>query len=80
IGGNYGLMFTAYGAGGLVGPWLAPKLVAVMQDIPYQTIGANGQTIVKLFDAGSYSTSFFLAAIMCFIAVFLVSRLKTKSR
>lgn len=27
IGGNYGLMFTAYGAGGLIGPWLAPILV-----------------------------------------------------
>jgi len=27
MGANYGLMFSAYGAGGLLGPWLAPKLI-----------------------------------------------------
>lgn len=80
IGANYGLMFSAYGAGGLLGPWLAPKLMSAAQNVPYQTAAANGQIIVKLFETGSYSTSFFLAAILCFVAVFLVLRLKTKSR
>jgi Major Facilitator Superfamily. len=79
IGANYGLMFSAYGAGGLLGPWLAPKLMSAAQNVPHQTAAANGQIIVKLFETGSYSTSFFLAAILCFVAVFLVLRLKTKS-
>jgi OFA family oxalate/formate antiporter-like MFS transporter len=76
IGANYGLMFSAYGAGGLLGPWLAPRLIASSQDIPYETINASGQTIVKLFEAGSYSNSFFLAGILCLVAAFLLSRLK----
>ena len=33
VGANYGWMFTAYGAGGLFGPWLAPKLMKVVEKI-----------------------------------------------
>ena len=29
VGANYGFMFMAYGAGGLFGPWLAPKLMVI---------------------------------------------------
>ncbi|MFA6376376.1 MAG: OFA family MFS transporter [Candidatus Paceibacterota bacterium] len=79
IGANYGLMFSAYGAGGLLGPWLAPKLMALGQIIPYETAGTAGKTIVKLFEIGDYSTSFIFAGLMCIAAALLVSRLKTKS-
>jgi OFA family oxalate/formate antiporter-like MFS transporter len=75
IGANYGLMFTAYGAGGLLGPWLAPKLMAAAQDVPYQTVDSTGKIIVKLYGTGNYSASFFFAALMCFAAVYFVSRL-----
>lgn len=38
VGANYGLMFTAYGVGGLFGPWLAPKLMTVVGKIPYEAL------------------------------------------
>ncbi|MFZ3074461.1 MAG: OFA family MFS transporter [Minisyncoccales bacterium] len=76
IGANYGLMFTAYGAGGLLGPWLAPKLLSAVRDIPYETADTAGKTIVKLVEAGSYANSFILAGILCLIAGFLVLKLR----
>jgi OFA family oxalate/formate antiporter-like MFS transporter len=79
IGANYGLMFSAYGAGGLLGPWLAPKLMAAGQSIPYETVTGAGKNIVKLFEIGNYSISFIFAGLMCIVAALLVSRIKTKS-
>jgi len=76
IGANYGLMFTAYGAGGLVGPWLAPKLLLAVRDVSYETVDTAGKTIVKLMEAGSYANSFILAGILCLTAAFLVLKLK----
>jgi len=76
IGANYGLMFSAYGAGGLLGPWLAPKLLSSVKDVPYETIDTAGKSMVKLFEAGNYSTSFFIAGALCLLAAFLITFLR----
>ncbi len=66
-GVNYGLMFSAYGAGGLVGPYLAAKLMSVSEKVPY-LITEKGTQITKEFALGSYSTAFILCGIACIIA------------
>jgi OFA family oxalate/formate antiporter-like MFS transporter len=66
-GVNYGFMFTAYGAGGLVGPYLAAKLMSISEKVPY-LITEKGTQITKEFALGSYSTAFILCGIACIIA------------
>jgi len=75
VGANYGLMFSAYGAGGLLGPWLAPRLLVFVHDVPYESVDAAGKVIVKLIEVGSYANSFTMAGLFCFIAAVLISRL-----
>lgn len=79
VGANYGLMFTAYGAGGLLGPWLAPKLMTVTQKIPYEAVDKTGAVLTKTFEAGSYLNSFLIAGALCFFAAFLLSQLKSSA-
>lgn len=67
VGINYGLMFTAYGAGGLAGPYLAAKLMTVAEKVPY-LITEKGQQITKEFALGSYSTAFLVCGIACLVA------------
>lgn len=76
VGANYGFMFTAYGAGGLLGPWLAPKLMNVVQKIPFETIDKAGTALTKSYDAGSYVTSFMISGVMCLISAALVLVIK----
>jgi MFS transporter, OFA family, oxalate/formate antiporter len=75
LGANYGWMFTAYGIGGLFGPWLAPKLMEVVKKVPYERIEGN-QIIQYMFDAGNYINSFVISGIMCLIAALLLFILK----
>ncbi|MCU0653311.1 MAG: OFA family MFS transporter [Candidatus Pacebacteria bacterium] len=70
IGSNYGLMFSAYGVAGLVGPWLGPKLVSGIKSIPYETTSGA----VKTIETGSYADSFLLAGLLCFAAAIIVAR------
>ena len=72
VGVNYGFMFAAYGFGGLFGPWLAPKLMKVVQQIPYEAVDKAGAVAVKSFNAGSYQTSFIISGIMCLAAIALM--------
>jgi len=76
VGGNYGLMFSAYGAGGLLGPWLAPQLISGIKAVPYEGIDKSGAVLMKTIEVGSYGNSFLLAAAMCVAAVLLITRLK----
>lgn len=76
VGANYGWMFTAYGAGGLFGPWLAPKLMAVVKTIPYEAVDKTGAVAVKTFEAGNYINAFIISAIMCVISIILVRIVK----
>ncbi|OPY07356.1 MAG: putative MFS-type transporter YhjX [Syntrophaceae bacterium PtaB.Bin095] len=75
VGANYGLMFAAYGAGGLIGPWLAPKLMNIVGKIPYEVMD-KGAVLVKQFSAGDYSTSFIISGVMCLASIGIVWMLK----
>jgi OFA family oxalate/formate antiporter-like MFS transporter len=68
VGANYGWMFMAYGAGGLFGPWLAPKLMKITQQIPVE--GAKG------FDAGNYMTAFVISGVLCILSAVLITVVK----
>jgi OFA family oxalate/formate antiporter-like MFS transporter len=79
VGANYGWMFTAYGAGGLFGPWLAPKLMDIVQKISYEAIDKAGAVVLRSFDAGNYMTSFIIAGVMCLVSAVLVLIIKAPS-
>jgi len=68
VGANYGWMFTAYGAGGLFGPWLAPKLMQVVQKVAYESADKAGNVISGSYDAGNYLPAFVISGIMCLVA------------
>jgi OFA family oxalate/formate antiporter-like MFS transporter len=68
VGANYGWVFTAYGAGGLFGPWLAPKLMSVLQKVPYEALD-KGVVVTKQFAAGNFLTAFIIAGVMCLVSV-----------
>lgn len=71
MGANYGWMFLAYGAGGLFGPWLAPKLQAIVAKVPYEAMD-KGNLVVKQFAAGNFLQAFIVAGVMCLVSVALV--------
>jgi OFA family oxalate/formate antiporter-like MFS transporter len=67
VGVNYGFMFTAYGAGGLFGPWLQARLVekgALLNILKDGTVGGT-------FDIINYKTAFVVSGIMCVAAIVL---------
>jgi OFA family oxalate/formate antiporter-like MFS transporter len=76
IGVNYGWMFTAYGAGGIVGPYLAAALMRPVAQVPYEAKNAAGELIQKLFQVGDYRPAFIVAGVACFVAVLLVTQLR----
>lgn len=80
VGANYGILFTAYGAGGLFGPWLAPKLMAGIQKIPYEVADKTGNILTKYVEAGTYLNSFVIAGVLCLTAAFLVLMLKASTQ
>ncbi|MBM3316864.1 MAG: OFA family MFS transporter [Candidatus Eisenbacteria bacterium] len=70
-GVNYGWMFSAYGAGGLFGPFLAAWLMRVASKVPYEVVEA-GQTLQKTFAVGNYRLAFVVAGVMCLAAALAV--------
>lgn len=72
IGVNYGWMFSAYGAGGLFGPFLAALLMKKIADVPYLVTDNAGNIVQKTFAAGEYATAFFVAGIICLIAAIMI--------
>lgn len=76
VGANYGWMFSAYGAGGLFGPWLAPKLMSVVQKVPYEALDKGGAIIQKTYDAGNYMTAFVISGALCIISAVLIAIVK----
>ncbi|MGD0173921.1 MAG: OFA family MFS transporter [Anaerolineales bacterium] len=75
IGVNYGWMFTAYGAGGIVGPYLAAALMRQVSKVPYESKDAAGALVQKLFAVGDYRPAFIVAGVACFVAALLVTQL-----
>jgi OFA family oxalate/formate antiporter-like MFS transporter len=73
VGANYGVMFSAFGAGGLLGPWLAPRLMQVVEKVPY--LPSDGAA-VTLYEAGSYAPAFIISGAMCLLSAVLISRVR----
>lgn len=71
IGVNYGWMFTAYGAGGIAGPFLAAWLMKAGQAVEYQVMEAGALT-TKLFHVGDYRQAFMLSGAACLISAVLM--------
>jgi MFS transporter, OFA family, oxalate/formate antiporter len=76
IGVNYGWMFTAYGAGGIVGPYLAAKLMKASDKIPYQVKDMAETVVEKTFSVGNYRSAFIVAGAACLIAAMFMLLLK----
>jgi OFA family oxalate/formate antiporter-like MFS transporter len=72
IGVNYGWMFSAYGAGGFFGPFLAAFLMKKIADVPYLATDNAGTIVQKTFAIGEYGTAFFVAGIICLIAAIVI--------
>ncbi|MBM3315005.1 OFA family MFS transporter [candidate division WOR-3 bacterium] len=73
-GVNYGWMFSAYGVGGIVGPYLIGALVrTINRDVGYYVTGSPtpGAGPDRLFDVAGYQTAFLVAGIMCLAAAAL---------
>jgi OFA family oxalate/formate antiporter-like MFS transporter len=73
LGVNYGCMFSAYGAGGIVGPYLAAKLMQVVSKIPYQVTEPGKGVVEKSFTVGNYRPAFVVAGIACLVAGVLIA-------
>lgn len=71
MGVNYGCMFMAYGIAGLFGPWIAPKLMQVVREVPFESVTA-GVVAVKSYAAGNYIASFVIAGVMCLVSIALI--------
>jgi OFA family oxalate/formate antiporter-like MFS transporter len=72
LGVNYGWMFSAYGAGGLAGPFLAAWLMKVEAQVPY-LVGEAGAMVEKTFAVGNYRPAFLVAGTACLIAAALTA-------
>lgn len=68
LGVNYGWMFTAYGAGGLLGPYLAARFMTVKAEVAYLGGGPAGEAVTKVFKVGEYRLAFVVAGVMCLVA------------
>ena len=68
LGVNYGWMFSAYGAGGLFGPFLAAWLMKVVTKMPYQVTEPGGKVAERLFGVGNYRPAFLVAGFACLVA------------
>ena len=71
LGANYGWMFTAYGAGGLAGPYLAALLMKIVEKKPY-LFTEEGKTIERIFEVGNYRPAFLVAGILCIAAAVII--------
>jgi len=70
LGVNYGWMFSAYGAGGLFGPFLAAWLMRVTAKVPYVITEPSGPT-ERMLAIGNYRLAFLVAGGMCLLAAIL---------
>ena len=65
-------MFTAYGAGGIAGPYLAASLMRVVDKVTYKPKARPGRSW-KIFTVGDYRLAFIAAGIACLVAALLVT-------
>ncbi len=80
IGVNYGLLFTAYGSGGLLGPFIAATLLQTAESVEYQVLDANGALATRVFQLGDYDAAFLTSGLLCLAAAALTLGLRTPQR
>ncbi|WP_295540437.1 OFA family MFS transporter [uncultured Thiohalocapsa sp.] len=80
IGVNYGLLFTAYGSGGLLGPFLAAVLFETAGTVQYQALDASGGLATRLFQLGEYDAAFLAAGLLCIAAAAVTLALQAPQR
>ncbi len=76
IGVNYGCMFTAYGAGGLFGPFLAAWLMRIAKTVEYEATNTQGELVTRAFEVGDYRIAFLLSGAACLAAAVLMLAVK----
>ncbi|WP_462321236.1 L-lactate MFS transporter [Halochromatium sp.] len=76
IGVNYGLLFTAYGSGGLLGPFLAAVLLEITEGVKYQVLDPTGELTTRVFQLGDYDVAFLAAGLLCLAAAVLTLALR----
>jgi OFA family oxalate/formate antiporter-like MFS transporter len=69
-------MFSAYGAGGIVGPYLAAGLMKVVAKVPYQVTEPGKGIIEKTLTVGNYKTAFIVSGIACLCAAAIALAIK----
>jgi len=67
-GANYGWMFSAYGAGGLLGPYLAARLMKTSAIVKVREFHSGQGELVKTLVVGDYSQAFIIAGVLCLLA------------
>jgi OFA family oxalate/formate antiporter-like MFS transporter len=80
IGVNYGLLFTAYGSGGLLGPFLAAALLKRAGSVEYQALDATGTLATRIFQVGEYDAAFLAAGLLCLAGAMLTLALRAPQR
>ncbi|SIQ45333.1 MFS transporter, OFA family, oxalate/formate antiporter [Alkalispirochaeta americana] len=68
IGANYGWMYSAYGVGGLAGPFLAARLMRVEAEAVYLARTSAGAVAEHAVLLGSYRPAFLVAGAGCLVA------------
>lgn len=76
IGANYGFMFTAFGAGGIFGPFLAAWLMRIVDHVPYLTVCPRGTLQEVMFAVGDYSLAFWVAGAACLVSAVLILKVR----
>ncbi len=64
-GANYGWMFSAYGAGGLLGPYLAAGLMKTSAIVKIKELATEGEEAVRSIMVGDYRMAFLVAGLLC---------------
>ncbi len=75
-GANYGWMFSAYGVGGLLGPYLAAALMKTSAVVKIREIRQAGEESVRSLVVGDYRLAFVVSGLLCLAATFALLLLK----
>ena len=75
-GANYGWMFSAYGVGGLLGPYLAAALMKTSAIVKIREIKAGGEETFRSLLVGDYRRAFLVAGLLCLISTVALLVLK----
>jgi OFA family oxalate/formate antiporter-like MFS transporter len=67
-GANYGWMFSAYGVGGLLGPYLAAGLMKTSAIVSIKEISGGTQSLNQSMVVGDYSRAFIVAGVLCLLS------------